>query len=132
MKRKSQVAIEFMFAVGVVLLIFISILAINLNRKMAVRSLDNQINMRSECLKLSSSITSAYIADTGLNLTTKLKYNASVFADDRIISLEYEGINVYCSFPLNMVSDSTARNFELEKGDISIQNIDKTVVIKNV
>jgi len=132
MKKKSQASLEFLFAIGIVLFIFILILAFNLERKNEVRKLNDKIALQSECFKLSSSITSAYIAGEGFNLTTKIKYNATVFADDRIASFEYEGIHVYCSFPINSVTNSTTKNFEIIKGDINIQNINQTVVIKNV
>jgi len=132
MKKKSQVSLEFLFAIGIVLFIFILILAFNFERKGQVRKLNDQTSLQSECFKLSSSITSAYIAGEGFNLTTEIKYNATVFADDRTATFENNDIHVYCSFPINSVTNSITKNFEIIKGDINIQNINQTVVIKNV
>lgn len=132
MKKKSQVSLEFLFALGIVLFVFILILAFNFQRKIDLRDLNDYVELKSDCFKLSNSITSAYISGEGFNLTTKIEYNASVFADDKIANFESDDVSVQCSFPINHVTNTTKKNFNLKKGSINIQNVNNTVVVKNV
>lgn len=131
MKTKSQVSLEFLFTIGIVLLVFILLVMFNFERQVDVSNLNSYVYLKSECFKLSSSITNAYVAGQGVNLTARIDYDAYIFAEDMTINFRENDIDVYCSFPLSRVTNSTASNFYLRKGMINIQNINQTVVVKN-
>ncbi len=132
MKTKSQVSLEFLFTVGIVLLIFIILVGFNIERKTDVNNLKNYVYLKSECFKLSNSITNAYISGDGFNLTAEIKYDASVFAENKALNINYDGVDVYCSFPVAGITNSTASQFDIRKGEVNIQNLNESIIIKNV
>ena len=59
--NKGQVSIEIMFAVGMMLFIFIFMLAYSFNKKIDVTRFDNVISAKGDCTKLSTVMTAAFL-----------------------------------------------------------------------
>ncbi len=128
--RKAQVSFEIMFAIGLIVFIFLILVYFVSERRIELYKLEETVNEKSECLKLSDAITSSFVVGTNTSITIRLNYDAVINSDARIINV---GIYEYpCTIPLNNVRSSLGgHTFNLSKGDINIENNDGDLVVKN-
>ncbi|MFH2027838.1 MAG: hypothetical protein ABIJ08_01750 [Nanoarchaeota archaeon] len=126
--KRSQAALEFTFAVGVALLIFILIFLFTVNRGSEIRETKLLLEKENECLMISSLLTSAYLAGDGAYVNTTIDYNVSINEGDNKSSYKYldvEDIECYVSIDRLPIKELTAGNIVLEndEGYINIQNV---------
>ena len=93
--KKSQASIEMLFAIGIIVFVFLMVFAFTFNRNIELRDSEIKINKKSTCLLVSSLITSAFISGEGVIIDTPIDYNASIDA-----SADFEELNIenstYC------------------------------------
>ena len=82
--KKTQVSTEFMFALGVVLMELIVILAINFEKGKQLNVLKDFVGAREECLKISNSLNSIFINGPKSSFTFNINYNTTIYNDSRI------------------------------------------------
>ena len=80
---------------------------------------------KSECLKLANLVTKAY-TNEGIIINEKIKFNASIISDSRIISIKNKE-EIFCTIPIMNVTE-----IDLVKGNIQIENKNMVVEVKNV
>ena len=123
--RKSQISLEFMFAIGIIFFIFLIIFAFMFNRNMELRKSETEINKRNTCLLISSLITSAFVNGDGVIIDTSIDYNVSIEGTD-FKEMDVEN-KTYCLLAIN-----TVYNERLKKGAIEIKNTNNDIEIDNV
>ena len=127
--KKAQISVELLFTVGFVVFIFIILLIFTMERKYDVGKMEITLDEKAECYRLSNLISGVYTSGSGTGITAKLKYDTEINGDEGNIFVG-EG-RFFCTIPINSITDSVASNFNLNKGIITINNTDATVVIKN-
>lgn len=129
--RKAQGSFEILMAIGLMIFIFIILIYFSYDRRSELYGIEQVVNEKSECHKLSDVITSTFVSGVGTNITLKLDYDAAV--DGTSGSVEVGDDNYPCTLPLKSVtSPSGASSFNLSTGYIVVENINKTVVMYNV
>ncbi len=130
--RKSQVSTEFLFAVGIIVFIFITLLVFIFARQVDVRSLEEQTSLLDTCEKISSILTASFINGHGLIIQDKTAYDLDINADSQVISAK-DNLEVFCTIPFNQVENENGNSdFTIQKGNIEIKNEEGVVTLKNV
>src|SRR3989344_2156169 len=82
--RRGQISIEIMYAVGVIIMIFLLLTGISFNRRGELRKMDDYLQKRNECLKVANTIAS--LTSSGFNTAAilSLHYPMSIFTNGRI------------------------------------------------
>ncbi|MAG08761.1 hypothetical protein CMO89_04755 [Candidatus Woesearchaeota archaeon] len=125
--KKSQVSIEFIFALGTILFIFLIILGFMFNRSKDLSDSKTELDKRSTCLLISSLITSAFANGEGTIINISIDYNVSISTSD--LNTDYKELGVegiYCQ------SINPVQTANLRKGKIRIRNINNYINIQNV
>ena len=124
---RSQISIEFIFTIGIILFIFIVIFAFVINRNKELVDSKTEIEERSTCLLISSLISSAFVAGDGVIINVSIDYNATI---NYTGSTDYKGLTVEgsgCLLPVNTLTDA-----KLKEGIIRIENKNNYIEIDNV
>lgn len=125
--KKAQVSIEFMFAIGLIVFIFLLIFYFTFERRMEINQTEKILADKEECNKLADMITMAYITQS--NHTFELEKDATVSTTSQSISV---GENNYpCTFPINRTTNPAGDVFELSAGSVNVDYIDGMVEVKN-
>ena len=123
--KEGQVGIEALFAVGTIFFIFLFVLALTFSKSFEVITLEKNVNAKGECFKLSSAMISALINGNTTKINSTINQNITIFASKGIIALD--NYLVTCTLPFNQTFDA-----ELIKGEISIENKNNFIEVKNV
>ena len=123
---------EFLFAIGIIVFIFITLLVFIFIRREDVRSLEEQTQLLETCDKMSTLLTAAFINGDGTMIQDTLKSNVTINADSQVISSQ-DRLEVFCTIPFNQVENENGNSdFTILKGNIEIKNKGGVVVVKNV
>lgn len=126
--KKSQVSIEFIFAFGIILFIFLIMLVFVVDKKHEISESEIILNKENTCLLISSLITSVFIDGDSTTINVSVDYNITISNKNNNTKnkiLDVEGI--YCFLPIEDIPKTS-----LTKGIIEIQNQDNYIDIKNV
>jgi uncharacterized protein (UPF0333 family) len=125
--KKAQVSLEFMFAIGLIVLIFLLIFYFTFERRMEINKTEKILADKEECNKLADVITMAYITQS--NHTFKLEKNATVSVTSQSITA---GETEYpCTFPINRVTNPEGDVFSLSEGNVNANYANGLVEVKN-
>src|SRR3989344_3049599 len=82
--RRGQISIEIMYAVGVIIMIFLLLTGISFNRRGELRKMDDYLQKRNECLKVANTIAS--LTSSGFNTAAilTLRYPMIIYTSGRI------------------------------------------------
>jgi len=95
---KGQVSIEFMFAIGVMVLFFLGILAVGIQKGTEIRDTRLQLEQEHVCAQIAHAITQAYLGGEGTALrmraerTITVRDDTSIFVDD-VARCRYLGVS---------------------------------------
>ena len=101
--KRSQTSIEFIFAIGMVLLIFLFIMGVAFNKSIDVNRIKRTIETKDTCTKFSSAIMNAFLHGNGTRINLKLDYNATTFPNSRLVSVDDDYVT--CSIPIDQYSE---------------------------
>lgn len=125
--RKAQVSLEFIFAIGLIVFIFLLIFYFTFERRMEINQTEKILADKEECNKLVDIITMAYITQS--NYTFKLEKNATISVTSQTVT---SGENKYpCTFPINRVTNPEGDIFSLSEGDVNANYVNGLVEVKN-
>ena len=125
---KSQVSLEFLFAVGVIFFVFLIIFGFMINRNIELSNSIIDIEKDNDCLFVSSLMTSAFVAGSGVVINHSISYKANISLTN--LNVAYKGLNVdgsYC-----FLSVHTVPSEKLQKGNVRMENRNGYVDIENV
>lgn len=141
--KKGQISTEVMYSVGIMILVFLILTGISFNRRSEVRKLDEFVEKRSECLKLSNFLTSintfgpfsigaAFPFDDGF-IRVNVKNYADIFENGvifiRDLNISETSIEATCTFTAHLDKPS----YSLIPGiNYFIHNIDRNVTIRYI
>tara|TARA_Y100000310_G_scaffold144893_3_gene144243 strand:- start:56558 stop:56977 length:420 start_codon:yes stop_codon:yes gene_type:complete len=107
--KKGQISTEVLYAVGTMVLIFLLLTGITFNRKLDLKKTDDYLKKRTECLKISNTISSISAAGEGTERIISITYNVTIFKTSRISVSETEikpkTIEAVCSYTGNLAKD---------------------------
>jgi len=125
--KKAQVSVEFVFAIGMIIFIFLFILYFTFERTIELRDTEKILADKEECNKLADMITMAYI--TKSNHLIELEKDATVGIISQSITV---GESDYpCTFPINQIKDPGDGTIELVAGDVDINYSSGEVEVQN-
>jgi len=125
---KTQISLEFLFAIGVVLFIFIFLTIFTIEKRAEVSFAANYLEAKTDCSKLASLINAVYLT-TNSNITFKLNNNATISSG--LIEVEKNSQTVsFCTFTAPLSNGSNT--IKLTLGSVNLRNVNNTVVVKNV
>jgi len=125
--KKAQVSIELVFAIGLIIFIFLLLFYFTFERRAELRSTEKILADKEECNKLANMMTMAYITQS--NHTFQLEQDATVSTTSQSISVGDS--NYPCTFPINMTTNPSGEVFELSAGNVNVNYIDGLVEVKN-
>ena len=111
-KNKAQIATETLFAIGIVMLIFILLIPININKRNEIRDTGIFLEKLQDCRTFVNSVSRA--STENLEITFSVKNNLTQKADSKTI----DSGGVLCN---SLVSFS--EDISLNKGNVRIKNI---------
>lgn len=117
--RKGQISINFLFAIAIVLILFIITIGITFDKRTEIKNTRDQLDKMNLCLLISDSISKIYIGGDGTRITLNSYYTINL--KNKFIDVE----DVPCNSMIEM-SDT-----ELNKGQIIIENKEGEIIIKN-
>lgn len=125
--KKAQVSIEFMFAIGLIVFIFLLVFYFTFERRAEIRETEKILADKEECYKLADMITMAYITQS--NYTFKLEKAARISTTSQAISV---GETDYpCTLPINRTKNQAGDTFELSAGNVNVNYANGLVEVKN-
>ncbi|MFH1052928.1 MAG: hypothetical protein V1740_00785 [Candidatus Woesearchaeota archaeon] len=135
--RKSQISVEFLFALGIILFIFIILIAFNFDRNQKVRETSDLIQLQDQCYEISNYLYSAYINTLNgerFSITIQSYYDFEISSDSRVVTVKLDDNRfAFCTFPFDVVRNpSYEAQFELVKGDVLIENHGRYIVMQNI
>ncbi|MBW2989813.1 hypothetical protein KY358_05860 [Candidatus Woesearchaeota archaeon] len=125
--KKSQVSMEFLFAIGIIFFVFLLVLGFTVSRSKELSDSEEELSRREECLLISSLITSAFVSGDGTAINVSLSYNSTINTTGRSFSykeVDVEGVR--CLLQANDVP--TVR---LKPGNARIENRNGYIDIEN-
>lgn len=125
--KKAQTSVEFIFAIGVMIIIFLLILYFTFERKIELNETERILADKEECNKLANMITMTYL--TKSNHTFELGKNATINTISQSISVGES--NYPCTFPINNTSNPEGEVFDLSAGNVNINYIGGSVEVKD-
>lgn len=124
--QKAQTSIEFIAAIGFLLLVFIVLVSFITQIKIDLFKTEIIVKERTECIKLANLITETYLHEDGIIVNKDLEFNASIEPSSRLISIKNKE-EVFCTIPISSVT-----KVDLLKGNLIIKNNKGIVVLENV
>jgi len=128
MERKSQVSMEFLFAVVFVLLILILLLGFVFQRKSELADTKDFLDKKAECLRVASLVSSVYSAGEGTTANINTDYLVTIYNDS--------SIKINSSNPTNTSIETEARCYfavEIQPyqltGNLTIKNVNGQLFI---
>ncbi len=122
--KKGQISIEVMYSVGVMLIVFFILSGLTFNQRSDLRHLDDILERKIECLKLSNAITETSIVTENAYSDIFLKYNTTLYRDGVIIIAGQDerkiSTDTSCTFTAYINTDKPAIN--LTRGVVQIVN----------
>jgi len=116
---RGQISAETLVAVGVIFLLFVVILAYNSMVADSSNSIAQSVQNKSNCLKLSQTISKVYSSGEGASTKISIDFNAQIFSTNKIIKIGDES----CSFLANTTDKNITPN------DYTLENRDWNIII---
>ncbi|MEK6973622.1 MAG: hypothetical protein AABW41_00010 [Nanoarchaeota archaeon] len=104
--KKSQVGFEFLLIIGVVLLIFVLFFAFTFDRNADLRKLQDSVDEKKECIRLSNLISGVYKNGPGTEVTTKTNHVLTVYNDSVMQIQKLENTTVITNKIAVLLSES--------------------------
>ena len=79
--RRGQISIEVMYAIGVLMIIFLILSAVAFNRQVDLQRNEEYFYKRAECHKLANALSSVYLLGPTTTMTIQLQQNITVVND---------------------------------------------------
>ena len=118
--KKSQISLEVIYSVGILIIIFIILNGVTFNWKFDIRKTDDFLRKKNDCLMFADTITSLSNSGNNAEATLKSHYYAQVFAGGLVMVGELSdgsiAKEVTCTYT-GIASDST-----LKTGTFTIKN----------
>lgn len=122
--KKAQVSIEFLVILGIVFFIFLLLMVFFLDIRIDLRKLEGISKVKSDCSKLSNTISQVIALGEGSSARIKLEHNITI--QNQTIFISYDKSNLICSY-LGKVSNDVNLNI----GNLLLTNVNNSVVMKN-
>ncbi|MBI2672272.1 hypothetical protein HYX16_05035 [Candidatus Woesearchaeota archaeon] len=84
MGKKGQVSTEFVFSIGIILLMFLTIATFSVDRNTILNKLYDSVKQKNECLRISNIINSVYVGGDGTESNFKTEYLITLYNSSTI------------------------------------------------
>ncbi len=126
--KKGQVGVEFIFTIGIIILIFLVMYAFTINRNTELERSRVELNKENTCLLVSSLITSAFVNGENIMIDVDVDNNFTINLTH--LDKDYKNLNVEdvkCLLGVNNVE-----SVSIKSGLIRIQSQNNTISVENV
>ena len=123
-RKKAQVAIEFIVVLGMLFLIFLTIIGFTFNEIIDINKKQKTVEAYNECLRLSEKAVSLFISGNGTSIEIDNEVNASFSPTNGLIIVNEKAI---CTIPINQIQEGT-----ISQGRVKIQNQGDFIIFQNV
>ncbi len=132
--RKGQISIEIMYAVGVMIIIFILLTGISFNRRYELIKLDDFLNKKNECLRISDSVTGIQASGNSTISIVNIKYYTDAYSTGVILVKDAQtttptSVEASCTFHGNLSNPLQTVNM---KGQYRIKNREGSIFFEKV
>ena len=124
---KAQVSMETFLIVGVVVLIFISLLVVTNYLKKDIREDEDMIKQRRDCLLLTNTINSIDANSNNAFINININNKALVRGPNQMIYFD----DYLCRFNPKNITNGTYNIFNISKGCVKVQYQDGIMVVNN-
>lgn len=137
MKRnKSQVSMEFMITIGIMMIVFLAIVTITNAKLKEMTYYEELRELKNPCNYVASLITNVHMMGHGAKVVDKVDYNFTIFGEDRLIlawkTRAGKNQSYYCSYPIVNVTNGYNTTFMIERHtNLTVENINGQIEIKN-
>ena len=115
---------ELLFVIGIIILIFISIIFIYNSKRTELNELETQLAKNKECSKISNLISLMHSSRTGISVNTSTQNKVTINSSG-LISVSSGTKEAICTTSGNIIS-----NIELENTTFNITNTGNQIVIE--
>lgn len=134
-KKSGQSSIEFLYATGLMLLLFTISVLLYLSSQSDLTALSSHVEARRICTEIAAQIAAVDAAGSGAEATLRLppalaaaNYTVYIMGVSRSVSVVYGGQGVGCRIPTSNVTYGGQASFNLTQ-DARIRNVDGGVVL---
>ena len=128
-KKRGQAAAEIFFAIGFIMLIFILIAALNIERGQGVNKAKETIEESDLCSQISSAISSVYSKGPGTSSKIDFSnHNISFNAENQVATIDDK---YPCRIPLRDITNGTSPIFDFTQKNLRIENRNNIVYINS-
>lgn len=135
MEKHAQASLEFLYATGVVLLVFTMALMVYYQSSQEASALFSYVESQRICHALASQISAIDSAGDGASAAIELpgslansNYTAYVSGDGRTLSINYGTQGSACMFSSSNITNGSAQSFYIQPGS-TIRNSDGGIVV---
>ena len=83
--RRGQISTEIMYAVGVMIMIFLLLTGVSFNRRSELRKMDDYLQKRNECLKIANTVSSLTAAGFNTRAVLRVYNKVWIYPNGRIV-----------------------------------------------
>ena len=118
--KKAQIAQEVLFAIGIIVLIFIILMIFTSNRKVAYYELEHNVKAASDCHNFANIMSTVYAADDGTQANLRIDYSISI-ANNSVLRIDHEGqARAICSSYAKIQAGTYSGNLLIKKENGSL------------
>lgn len=124
--KKGQISIEFLFSIGIVLVIFIMLIFLSFEKTKEVRGIEKILDKKAECIRMANMISGVFSLGPGAEKTSYTDYR--IYArNNTVLEVQRDGHTqleppVQCRFSANIYD----KNFT---GTFKVSNVNNIIVI---
>lgn len=133
---KSQVSMEFLLTMGMMMLVFISLVLLTNSGQVEIDEYRGEMELKNPCDYLVGLITNVYVMGDGAKLQDRIEYDFTIFGQNNLILIsDTEGFinkTFYCKYsPLNVTNGYTTAFKIPMYNDFTVENVDGEIEIKD-
>lgn len=121
--KKAQMSIEFLFSIGLILLIFLMLLAVILDKQHEISVSKSTLEKLSECQRIANIITALASSNDGTKIEIDTGYYINVYSSGQIFANDVSSTHneVSCTYVANPLTLSLNGAVRLQKegGEVS-------------
>ena len=110
--KKAHISTEVMYSIGVMVVIFLILTGISFNRNRELEKTSDFLKKKSECLKVSDTLSTMWLSGSEMEANITFKYTTSIFRVSGIIFVgetteTTTSVEATCTYNANIDEDYT-------------------------
>lgn len=127
--RKSQVSVEMMFAISLILMFFLFVVLFSEREQRYIDDLSSYLEERRTCTRLAGAITKAFFMGDGSTIELSIGRNANLSFTERYVQMPEKEANK-CYTPVVYEKEGKIQLDREQK--VRIENANNKITVKNI